>query len=293
MSRPKTEWCSNGVLECWSVGKTALKALLHSYRSPTKSILSLTLCTMLFALCSSAQAQQPGKIPRIGYLAASTVSAHSPRVAALREGLRALGYVEGQNIIIEFRYAEGKADRLPDLAAELVRLRVDAIVVTGSDGAFAARRATSTIPIVTTTGDHLATGIITNLAQPGGNITGLTNVGSDLSGKQLELLKETVPRMTRVGVLWNPSDPGPAAIFKTMEVTAPALGLQIQSLEVLDAKDFDTAFRKATEARVQALTVLGGGLINTHRTLIVQSAIKSRLPTMFPLQKHARAYVIK
>jgi putative ABC transport system substrate-binding protein len=229
-----------------------------------KQITVLSLCAMLFAHCVSAETQQPIKIPRIGYLAVSTASAHSARMEAFRQGLRDLGYQEGQNIVIEYRFTNGNSDRLLDLAAELVRLKVDAIVTTGSEGAFAAKHATTTIPIITTTGDHLATGIIASLARPGGNITGLTNIASDLSGKQLELLKETAPRITRVCVLWNPTDPGPATVFKAMESTGRELGLQIQSLEVRDAKDFHAAFKTATEARIQALIVLGGGLTNIH-----------------------------
>jgi putative ABC transport system substrate-binding protein len=251
------------------------------------------IVALLFALVllhiDSAEAQQQKKIPRVGYLAVSSKAAHSPREAALRQGLRELGYIEGQNIIIEYRYAEGKSDRLQDLAADLVHLNVDTIVTTGSEGALAAKRATSTIPIVTTTGDHLATGMVASLARPGSNITGLTNVASDLSGKQLELLKETVPRLTRVGVLWIPIDPGPSTVLKAMEATAPALRLQIHRLEVRDAKDFDVAFRTATDAKLGALSVLGGGLINIHRIQIVQYAIKKRLPTMFQQEIHIEA----
>jgi putative ABC transport system substrate-binding protein len=242
----------------------------------------MALCSVFFLLCVSAHAQQANKIPRIGYLAVSNEASHAPRVAGLRQGLRELGYIEGQNILIEYRYAKGNSDRLPTLAAELVRLTVDAIVATGSQGPFAAKRATSTIPIITTTGDHLATGLVASLARPGGNITGLTNVASDLSGKHLELLKETVPRIVRLGALWIPPDPGPATVFKAIEATAPAFGLQIQSLEVREAKDFDAAFKTATDTRVQALIVLGGSLINIYRGRIAEFAIQSKLPTMLP-----------
>jgi putative ABC transport system substrate-binding protein len=247
-----------------------------------KEVIAVALSILRFTLWVPAQAQHPNKIARIGYLAVSNEASHAPRVAGLRQGLRELGYIEGRNILIEYRYAGGSSARLSELAAELVRLKVEAIVTTGSEGAFAAKRATSTIPIITTTGDHLATGLIANLARPGGNITGLTNVASDLSGKHLELLKETVPRVVRLGALWIPSDPGPATVFKAMEGTAPAFGLQIQSLEVREAKDFDAAFKTATGARVQALIVLGGSLINIHRRRIVQFAIQSQLPTMLP-----------
>jgi len=239
------------------------------------------LAFLLLAAGTLAEAQQAKKVPRIGYLAVSTASAHSVRIEAFRQGLRDLGYVEGQNIVIEYRYAEANANRLADLAAELVRLKVDAIVTTGTEGALAAKRATTTIPIVTTTGDALAAGVIASLARPGENITGLTNVALDLSGKRLELLKESVPRITRVGVLFTSNDPGAAANFKETEKTARALGLQVQSLEVRSVKEFDAAFKRATEARIHALDVLGAASMNARRTQIVEFAIRSRLPTMF------------
>ena len=184
-----------------------------------KNVICLALCAMLFALCDSASAQYPaGKIPRIGVLNAGASSSIPARLGAFRQGLRDLGYIEGQNIIIELPYAEGKLDRLPDVAAEFVRIKVEVIVTTGTTGALAAKKATSTIPIVMTTGaDPVAMGLIASLARPGGNITGLTSVSTDLAGKRLELLKETVPRLTRVGILWNPADPGSTAVFKETE----------------------------------------------------------------------------
>ncbi len=237
-----------------------------------------------------AHAQQAKKVPTIGYLAVSTASAHAPRVDALWQGLRGLGYAEGQNIVIEHRYAEGDERRLSELAAELVRLKVDAIVTTGTQGSLAAKHATKTIPIVMTTGsDPVARGIIASLAQPGGNITGLASDVGDLAGKRLELLTETVPKVSRVGVLWNPADPGAAANFKGTETMARALGVQIYSLEVRSAKDFDVAFKAATARRVYALTVLSSGNINTHRIQIVDFANKSRLPTMFAQAALVRA----
>jgi ABC-type uncharacterized transport system substrate-binding protein len=246
------------------------------------------LCAMLFALCSSARAQQPKKIPTIGYLAVSTASTHAPRIDALRQGLRSLGYVEGQNIVIEYRYAEGDERRLSDLATELVRRKVEAIVVTGTQGTLAAMRATKTIPIVMTTGSNaVARGIIASLAHPGGNITGLTGNGGDLAGKRLQLLKEAVPRISRVGVLWNPSDPGAAANFKATESKARALAVEIYSLKL--RSDLDVVFKAAIEARVQALTVVSSGNINAYRTQIVDFATKNRLPTMFAQAAPVRA----
>src|SRR5262249_5795822 len=216
-----------------------------------------------------------------GYLAVSTPSAHSARVAAFRQGLRDLGYIEGQNIVIEIRYAEGNSNRLPEAAAELVRLKVDAIVTTGTQGTVAAKQATTTIPIIMTTGDTLAAGIIASLARPGGNITGLTNVATDLTGKRLELLKETVPGMTRTGFLWYPPDPGGVVNFKAIEPTARTLGLEIQSLEVRSPKEFDGVFKTATERHVHALAVQSSGLFNSHRTRITDLVTKVRLPSMF------------
>ena len=241
----------------------------------------LSLCAVLFALSFPAQAQQLKKVPRIGYLAVSTPSAHSARVAAFRQGLRDLGYIEGQNIVIEIRYAEGNSNRLPEAAAELVRLKVDAIVTTGTEGTVAAKQATTTIPIIMTTGDPLAAGIIASLARPGGNITGLTNVATDLTGKRLELLKETVPSMTRTGFLWYPPDPGGVVNFKAIEPTARTLGLEIQSLEVRSPKEFDGVFKTATERHVHALAVQSSGLFNAHRTRITELVSKVRLPSMF------------
>jgi ABC-type uncharacterized transport system substrate-binding protein len=237
-----------------------------------------------------ARAEQVKKVPTIGYLAVSTPSAHAPRIDALRQGLRSLGYVEGQNIIIEYRFAQGDERRLVELAAELVRRKVDAMVVTGTQGSLAAMHVTRTIPIVMTTGsDAVARGIIASLAHPGGNVTGLTGSGRELAGKRLELLKEAVPRVNRVGVLWNPSDPGAAANFKATETAARALAVDVYSLEVINAKDFEVAFKAATEVRVQALSVVSSGNINAYRTQIVNFANEHRLPTMFAQAALVRA----
>ena len=243
--------------------------------------LAIATLSVAFTVCGAvAHAQHAKKIPVIGYLAVSTASAHAPRVEAFREGLSALGYVEGKNIVIDYRYAEGDERRLADLAAEFVRLKVDAIVVTGTQGALAAKHATRTIPIVTTTGSNpVARGVIASLAHPGGNITGLASDVGDLAGKRLQLLKEAVPSITRVGVLWNPSDSGAAANFKATEVMGRSMAVQIYSLELHNS--LDIAFNTATERRVEALTVLSSGNINTYRTQIVDFANKRRLPTVF------------
>jgi putative ABC transport system substrate-binding protein len=247
-----------------------------------KKFTVLTLCTVLFALSFSADAQQPKKVFRIGWLSVSTEAALPIRYEAFRQGLRDLGYIEGQNIVIERRDAKGILQHLPDAAAELVRLKVDVIVTTGSTGVFAAKRATSAIPIVITTGgDPVALGLIASLARPGGNITGLTSISNDLAGKRLELLKETVPKLARVGVLWNPADPGGSGSLKETEAAAEAFGLYLQSLEAQGPKDFDIAFKATSKAKAQALIVLQTALINAHRAQIVKLAIKNRLPTMF------------
>ena len=199
----------------------------------TNRIFCLALCALLFALGLPAQAQQPKKIPRIGYLSASSASFQSFRVEAFRQGLRELGYVEGKNIVIEYRYAEGKHDRLPTLAAELVRLNVDVIVAGGNTVIPPVKEATKTIPIVMTqASDPVASGFVVSLSRPGGNITGLSSVGTELSGKRLELLKETVPRLSRVAVLGTSTSPNNAQDLKEVELAAGALGMKLQYLDV-------------------------------------------------------------
>ena len=189
-----------------------------------KDIVCLALGAMLFALCLSAEAQQPGKVPRIGYLTVTTLSAISDRTEAFRQGLRELGYVEGKNIVIEWRYAEGKLDRLPALAAELVRLKVDVIVTGGSGATRPAKEATATIPIVMTQdSDPVASGFVASLARPGGNITGLSTLAPEISGKRLELLKEIVPRLSRVAVFGTSTSQDYAHELKEIELAAGAL----------------------------------------------------------------------
>jgi ABC-type uncharacterized transport system substrate-binding protein len=239
------------------------------------------LVALLFVLCASADAQQANKVPRIGFLSAGSSSAYSPRNEAFRQGLRDLGYVEGKNITIEYRFAEGKLERLPDLTAELVRLKVDIIVTAGTPQLLAAKHATTTIPIVAAgAGDLVGSGLVASLARPGGNITGLTSISADLVGKQLELLKEAVPRLSRVGVLWDAADPGGTRNFKVTEVTAQALGVQVQPLEVRSPEEFESAFKTATGARAHAMMILQSNLTNTHLKRIVEFATKSQLPTM-------------
>jgi putative ABC transport system substrate-binding protein len=229
-----------------------------------------------------ATAQQPTKVPRIGFLATVSPSIISDRVEAFRQGLRELGYVEGKTIVIEWRYAEGKADRLPGLAAELVNLKVDLIVSVAPLPTRFAKEATSTIPIVMAQDtDPVGNGFVASLAQPGGNITGLATLAPEISGKQLELLKETVPKLSRVAVLGTSTRPGNAQIVKATELAAATFGVRLQYLDVLSSKDIETAFRAASKGRAEAVLVLAGPVLNSHRTQIADLAAKNRLPAIY------------
>jgi putative ABC transport system substrate-binding protein len=236
---------------------------------------------MLLALGFPAQAQQPKKVPRIGFLITSSPSTISARLEAFRQNLRELGYVEGTNIVIEYRYAEGKLDRLPSLADELVRLKVDVIVTNGSPPTRAAKEATSTIPIVMTQDtDPVGSGHVASLARPGGNITGLSNLAPEISGKRLELLKEIVPKLSRVAV-FGTSTQSTAQLLRETELAAKAFGVQLQYLDVPDPKDIATAFQAAIKGRAEAVLVLQSGILNSQRKQIVELAVKSRLPAIY------------
>jgi putative tryptophan/tyrosine transport system substrate-binding protein len=263
-----------------------------------KKIIGLTLCAFLFALrllcsvpfapcslllapCSSAWAQQ-AKAARIGLLGGGSPSANAGRIEAFKQGLRELGYVEGKNIVIEQLWAEGKLDRLPALAAELVRLKVDIIVSAGPTVTRAAKKANITIPIVMGFDDDpVGSGFIVSLARPGGNITGLSTLSPGLSGKQLELLNEIVPRLLRVAVIGSSTHPGTAQSLKEMELAAPAFGVQIQYLEVQRPKDIETVFGEARKGRADAVLVLTSVTTNSHRKQIVELASKQRLPAIY------------
>jgi putative ABC transport system substrate-binding protein len=237
---------------------------------------------MLFALTLPAEAQQPAKVAPIGYLAAASVSANAARTEAFRQGLRELGYVEGKNIVIEWRYAEGKRDRLPAFAAELVRLKVDVIVTAGPGSTRAAKEATSTIPIVMAQdSDPVGSGLVSSLARPGGNITGLSTLSAELSGKRLELLKEVVPKLSRVAVLGTSPDPSNAQVRSEVELAAGALGMKLQSIDVLDPKDIEIGFRAATKGRADAVLVLANPVVNSQRKQVVELAAKNRLPAIY------------
>ncbi len=248
----------------------------------SKSVFSFALSAILFALCSTVNAQQPKKVFRIGYLTPGTLSNLAARTEAFRQGLRDLGYVDGKNIVMEWRYADGKLDRLPALAAELVRLNVEVIVTGGSSSTRAAQETTSTIPIVMTQDpDPMGSGFVTSLARPGKNITGLSNLVSDLSGKRLELLKEIVPKISRVAVFGTSTTPGNAQQLKETEPASSALGLKTQYFDVLDSKGIETAFRAASREHADAALVLAGSVFNSNRKHVADLAIKSRLPAIF------------
>ena len=220
------------------------------------------LSTMLLALCFPAQAQQPKKIPRIGFLSGVSPSTNAARVEAFRQGLRELGYVEGKNIVIEWRYADAKLDRLSELAAELVNLKVDVIVTAAPPPTRAAKQATVTIPIVMAFDDDpVGSGFVASLARPGGNITGLSSLASEMSGKQVELLKEIVPNLARVGVLGDVTRAGIPQALREINVAADAFRVQVQYLEVHAPKDIETAFRAASKERADAVVVLGSPVL--------------------------------
>jgi putative ABC transport system substrate-binding protein len=245
--------------------------------------LVVTITVIILAAAFTADAQQPTKVPRIGYLTGTSLSANSARTEAFRQGLRELGYVEGKKILIEWRSAEGKADRLPTLAAELVRLKVDIIITGGPTSNRAAKEVTITIPIVMAfDNDPVGNGFVASLARPGGNITGLSTLAPEISGKQLELLKEIVPRLSRVAILGVSTNPGDTQSLRETELAAGALGVKLQYVDVRDRKDIETAFRVASKGRADAVLVLAGSIFNSHRTQVVELALKSRLPAVYP-----------
>ena len=257
-----------------------------------KKLTVLTLCAILFALCVPTHAQQPTKIPRIGYLSGGFPSAGAPRTDALRLGLRELGYVEGKNIVIEYRHAEGKLDRLSALSAELVRLKVDVIVTGGGGGATrAAKEATKTIPIVMAGDvDPVGQGSVTSLARPGGNVTGLSTLTPEISGKRLELLKEIVPKLSRVAVFGTSTSPDNAQVLRELELAAGALGVQLQYLDVLSFTDIATAFRAASKGQAEAvLMMVPGAIAGGQRKEIAELAVKSRLPAIYNRREFVEA----
>jgi putative ABC transport system substrate-binding protein len=256
----------------------------------TKQILGFVLSAILFAIGGSPEAQQSASIPRIGILSTSSGSVFSARVEAFRQRLRELGYVEGKNIVIEYRYADGKPERLPDLAAELVRLKVDVIVTVSPNATLAAKKASGTTPIVfASANDPVETGLVSSLARPGGNITGLSLMVPDLDGKRLELLKEAFPKVARVAFLWEPDGTRGNLALTVMEAAAKALGVKLLSLEVRSLDDFEGAFARAKKERAQALITTTGGLINTQQRRVLDFAAKNRLPAIYHYNEFVEA----
>jgi putative ABC transport system substrate-binding protein len=245
----------------------------------SKGVACLALCTLLFALCLAAEAQQPKKIYRIGFLG----NAAGYRIDAFRQGLRELGWVEGQNVTIEFRHPEGQADLRREHATELVRLKVDVIVTTATESSLAAQRATKTIPIVMAGGaDPIGWGLVESLARPGGNITGMRTLSAEISGKRLELLKETFPKISRVAILWKPSASGQKSQMKETESAARLLRLELEPVGIEGSSDYENAFSVMKRERVSAFIPLSLPQFATNRARIVELANSNKLPAIYP-----------
>jgi ABC-type uncharacterized transport system substrate-binding protein len=240
------------------------------------------LATVLLTAAPHAEAQQPKKVPHVGVLAGGSASSDKARIDALRQGLRELGYMEGKNLVIEYAYADGKTNRLTELAAKLVHLKVEVIVTAGPSATRAAKQATTTIPIVMAQdSDPVASGLAASLARPGGNITGLSRLSPELSGKQLELLKETVPTLSQLAVFENSTQPGNRQSLNEVELAAGALGVQLQTVNISGPKDIQTAFRAASKRRANGLLVLSSPVLFAQRTEVVELAAKNRLPAIY------------
>ncbi len=256
-----------------------------------KQILICLLLTVFLLTGSLVQAQQPTKIARIGYLTGATPIGQAARIEAFRQGLRELGYVEGQNVTIEYRWADGKFEQLPDLAAELVRLKVDVIVAVVTQASLAAKKATGTIPIVMVgVSDPVGSGLVASLARPGTNITGTSSMTAEIVGKLLELLKETVPKISRVAALWNPANSVFQALqLRETEVAARALGVQLQILEARGPDEIDRAFAAMVKERTKALLILGDPVFTSHRKRIADLAAKYRVPAVSGTREYVEA----
>ena len=252
---------------------------------------TVVLALILFTVPLAADAQQAGRVPRIGFLSLTSPSDRPALFEAFRQRLRELGWVEGQNIVIDYRYAEGRVDRLPDLAAELVRLKVDVLISWGTQGVTAARNATGTIPIVMiAVRDPLGIGLVASLARPGGNVTGVSGTaGLEWVAKQLELLKETVPKIRRVAILSNPTNAYHALAIREANVAAPSLGVQLQLLEARGPNEFDGAFAAMGKDRAGALLVLSDAMLNSHRTRLADLAARNRLPAAYGVRESVEA----
>jgi len=247
-----------------------------------EKIFFLTVGAMLFAVCVPSSAQQPAKLPKIGWFFLRPAADRYGADLAQR-ALRDLGYVENKNVLFEYRHGDNKIERLPALAEELVRLKVDVIVAASANVAIAARNATKTIPIVfVSTRDPVTAGLVHSLARPGGNLTGFTTIAPILTGKRFELFKETVPVLSRIAVLWNPKNPGSTEDWKESQISARNLGLQIYSMEVSSGDKFDSSFAEATKAGSNGIAVTFDGLINSNQKRIADLAVKHRIPAIYP-----------
>jgi ABC-type uncharacterized transport system substrate-binding protein len=259
-------------------------------RSKSRKMFGLAATALLLALSFPAEAQQTKQVPRIGFLLSGTLSANANRIEGFRQGLQALGYVEGQNIAFEYRWTESKSERFPELVAELVRLNVQIILAPSTQASLAAKQATTTIPIVMIqTADPVQTGIIASLARPGGNITGLTQLTPELVGKRLELLKEIVAKLSNVAVLLDPSNPAQPVSLREMEGAAPALGMHLRFFRIGTIADFETAIQSARKERVGALVFLPIPLIGNDRKRNMDLVAKTRLPAMYPEREWVEA----
>jgi len=252
------------------------------------ALLILTLALGILVAPLAAEAQAPGKVFRIGYLGTTPPPAHL--WDALLDGLRERGYSEGRNLVFERRFSEGKAERFPEFAAEMVRLRVDLIIVITTPAALAAKHATQTIPIVIPTAiDPVGAGLVASLARPGGNVTGLSSISADLAGKRLELLKDVVPGLSRVVVLWNAANPANASAWQETQAAARALGLLLHAQDVRGPQDLEGAFALTAKARPDALLVLSDALLTMYRQPIAKFATQQHLPSVFPTREWAVA----
>ena len=239
------------------------------------------LCALLFHFGASADAQQPKKVARVGYLAAVSAAADAPRLEAFRQGLRELGYVEGQNIVIDFRHEAGSFERLPEIANELIGQKPDVLVGVTTNAAQALKKATTTIPIVFMgVTDPVTAGLVESLPRPGGNTTGVTNMAAILTGKRLELLKETIPKVSRVAVLWDRQAPGSVPQWEESQVPARELGIKLYSMEVSSVDRYEPAFKEAVKARNTAVWVTLNPLANSNQKIIADLALANRLPSI-------------
>jgi putative ABC transport system substrate-binding protein len=246
-----------------------------------RKIFWVALCALLLAASVRVQAQQPKKVPRVGYLAAVSAAADAPRLEAFRQGLRERGYIEGQNILIDYRHEGRGFEKLPELAAELIRLKIDVLVAVTTNAALAAKKAAGTVPVVFMgVTDPVAAGLVATLAQPGGNTTGITNMAATLTGKRLELLKETIPKVRRVAVLWDPQAPGSTPQWNESQLPARELGLQLYSMQVSNPDKFEVAFKEAVDAHNAAVWVTLNPVANSNQKLIAELAIRHRLPSI-------------